>query len=77
MFDATGSFDGQICPRCGSNATITYHYEEGFEELECSACGYISDAEELASLQRFSGELLESDAAADTPAPLPGTKIRA
>lgn len=77
MFDATGSHDGQICPRCGSDATITYHYEEGFEELECSACGYVSDAGELAALQRYGGELLEADRSDDAPAPLPGRKIKA
>lgn len=39
--------------------TITYSYAEGFEELECHACGYRSDEEELAALQRYSGDLLE------------------
>ncbi len=77
VFDATGSHDGQVCPRCGSDATITYHYEEGFEELECSACGYISDSEELGALQRFSSELLESDTDTGRPVPVTGRKIKA
>lgn len=77
MFDATGSFDADICPRCGSDATITYHYEEGFSELECNACGYLSDAEELASLQRFEGELLEDDGEQGNPVPQDGKRIKA
>lgn len=51
--DAEGRHDGEPCPRCGSTATITYHYVEGFEELECPACGYASDAHELAALGRL------------------------
>lgn len=39
--------------------TITYVYSEGFEELECPACGYRSDAEELDLLTRYDGQLLE------------------
>lgn len=77
MFDATGSSEGQACPRCGSEATITYHYEEGFEELECTACGYVSDAEELAALQRFDGELKEVDPGAGHPSALFAKKIEA
>lgn len=77
MFDATGSQEAEICPRCGSDATITYHYEEGFEELECSACGYVSDAEELAALQRYDGQLLESEADSSTPIPRSGKRIDA
>lgn len=77
VFDATGSFDADVCPRCGSNATITYHYEEGFEELECRACGYVSDAEELAALQRFESELLEDSVDQGSPIPNNGKRIRA
>lgn len=77
MFDARGSLDADVCPRCGSEATITYHYEEGFEELECTSCGYVSDAEELAALQRFGGDLLEEAGEQGNPIPQDGKKIRA
>lgn len=71
-FDAEGVEAGDPCPECGSDATITFHYREGFTELECRACGYRSDAEELAALQRYAGDLLErdDDPASDTP-PVP------
>lgn len=59
MYDAEGSFDGLPCPDCGSRETITYHYREGFEELECRACGFRSDREELSELGRYRGELRE------------------
>lgn len=61
MFDAEGHREGASCPECGSEDTVTYHYREGFEELECRTCGFRSDAEELAALQRYNGELLEGD----------------
>ncbi len=77
MFDATGSRDEETCPRCGSDATITYHYEEGFDELECSSCGYVSDAEELAALQRFDGQLLEAEEGQGTPLIRPRQRIKA
>jgi hypothetical protein len=50
---------------------------EGFSELECRACGYRSDAEELSALQRYTGDLLESPGAeADLP-PVPMSPIEA
>jgi len=58
--DAEGRLERTPCPECGSQDTITYHYTEGFTELECRACGYRSDAEELSALQRYGGTLLES-----------------
>jgi transcription initiation factor TFIIIB Brf1 subunit/transcription initiation factor TFIIB len=58
-FDAEGWYLEEPCPRCGSRQTVTYEYEEGFAELECEACGFISDAEELSDLNRYSGELRE------------------
>lgn len=67
MYDAEGHQEGETCPECGSDDTVTYRYREGFEELECRACGYRSDAEELAALQRFGGDLLEDDE--DVPPP--------
>lgn len=77
MYDATGSMDAEICPRCGSDATITYHYEEGFDELECSACGFVSDAAEIAALQRYSGDILLDESAEERPAPPVGKRITA
>lgn len=61
MIDAEGSFDEAPCPACGSTNTLTYEYQEGFNELECRSCGYRSDQEELSALQRYSGDLLEAD----------------
>lgn len=75
VFDATGSNDSDICPRCGSDATITYHYTEGFEELECSACGFMSDAAELSDLQRFDGALKESDEGTGKTIPVPRNRM--
>ncbi len=57
--DAEGHHEGIACPRCGALDTITYVYNEGFDELECPTCGYRSDAEELDLLTRFGGDLLE------------------
>ncbi len=76
-YDAEGSHDGEQCPRCGSEATITYHFAEGFTELECPECGYVSDSEQLADLQRFGGEILESEDGAGTPVAGTLKKIRA
>ncbi len=60
--DAEGRHDGVPCPRCGSVATITYLYVEGFEELECPTCGYVSDAAELEALGRLALGLPEEPA---------------
>jgi uncharacterized metal-binding protein (TIGR02443 family) len=61
MFDGEGRFDDEPCPACGSHDTVSYEYQEGFSEVECRACGFRSDQEELSELQRYSGELLESE----------------
>lgn len=74
MFDAEGFEEGIVCPECGSDDTVSYHYREGFVELECRRCGYRSDAEELAALQRFDGELLEGD---DEEPPIPMKSLKA
>ncbi|MBX3142413.1 MAG: YheV family putative metal-binding protein [Trueperaceae bacterium] len=57
--DAEGFHEQTPCPECGSPETVTYYYNEGFEELECSACGYRSDTQSVSDLQRESGEVLE------------------
>lgn len=67
--DAEGFREGAACPDCGSTDTITFHYREGFDEVECPHCGFRSDALELDSLTRFSADLLESDAEAKLPIP--------
>lgn len=63
--DAEGFHEMTPCPRCGSRDTVTFHYREGFEELECESCGFRSDAEEIASLTRFTGVVLEKDDRSD------------
>jgi Zn ribbon nucleic-acid-binding protein len=75
MFDAEGSFDDEPCPECGSNHTVTFRYDEGFSEIECQACGYRSDHQELSDLQRYSGDLLENDR--ESPPPVPFKSIKA
>ncbi len=57
--DAEGFHERTPCPVCASEDTVTFHYDEGFTELECPGCGYRSDAEEIASLHRYAGDLLE------------------
>lgn len=70
MADAEGMHEGTPCPECGSEDTVRFEYVEGFHELECRSCGWTSDAEELAELQRFAGDLLEgSDRTARPPVP--------
>jgi transcription initiation factor TFIIIB Brf1 subunit/transcription initiation factor TFIIB len=59
-FDAEGWYLEDSCPRCGSTRTITYEYDEGFTELECEDCGFISDTEEVGELNRYTGELRET-----------------
>ena len=61
MWDAEGSRDGETCPNCHSTKTITYHYREGFTELECEECGYQSDLVDLDQLTRFRGDLKEKN----------------
>jgi uncharacterized metal-binding protein (TIGR02443 family) len=76
LFDAEGSFEGVTCPGCGRTNTVTYRYDEGFDELECLDCGYLSDHEELAALQRYDGALLEGDEAEAAPV-IPFRRIKA
>lgn len=75
--DAEGRRERSPCPECGSRDTVTYHYLEGFTELECQACGFRSDAEELSALQRYSGDLLESPGKGVDLPPVPMTPIKA
>lgn len=74
-YDAEGRHDGVPCPDCGSTRTISWHYQEGFDELECRDCGFRSDAEDLDALRRESGDVLRSDD--DAPFPPPDRPIRA
>lgn len=74
--DAEGFEEGVECPACGSRDTITFRYREGFEEYECPRCGYRSDAEELDSLMRYDGTLLEADEDART-VPIPRRSLEA
>ncbi len=75
-FDAEGAREGEPCPLCSSTATVTYRYTEGFEELDCTVCGYSSEQEELSDLHRFGGTLLERDNDKDLP-PVPVGRMRA
>lgn len=74
-YDAEGSHDGDRCPECGSANTITWHFREGFDELECRACGYRSDAAEISALRRDAVDLLRRDDRA--PLPRPGRPLKA
>ena len=67
--DAEGFTEHWPCPQCGSEDTVTYYYREGFTELECKACQYRSDWQELNDLESFSGELLKADPDLDIPLP--------
>ncbi len=67
MFNAEGWHNQDPCPRCGSTQTITYEYDEGFSELECEACGFCSEAQELSDLARYRGELREAGEPDDLP----------
>lgn len=69
MFDAEGSFENDVCPQCGSSDTVTYRYPEGFSELECRECGFCSEYEEFSELQRYSGDLLETEEGSRLPVP--------
>ncbi|MFA5550384.1 MAG: YheV family putative metal-binding protein [Trueperaceae bacterium] len=73
--DAEGFREGVECPRCSSTDTVTFRYLEGFDELECSACGYRSDDQELDSLTRYASGLLEEDT--ETEIPIPRRSIQA
>lgn len=67
--DAEGFREGVECPNCGSRDTITYRYNEGFDELECPDCGYRSDDQELDSLTRYTADLLEDATTLKLPIP--------
>lgn len=67
--DAEGLREGTECPDCGSTDTVTFRYQEGFDELECPQCGYRSDDQELDSLTRYTSELLEEDSSLQLPIP--------
>ncbi len=69
MYDAEGSHDGVPCPQCGSDATVSWRFAEGYDELECRTCGYRSDAEELEALEREVGDVLRGDEGPATPLP--------
>jgi len=75
--DAEGFREQTPCPSCGSRETITYRYREGFEELECEACGYRSDAEEIAALTRYGGAVLERERPEDGSIPVPIRTLKA
>jgi uncharacterized metal-binding protein (TIGR02443 family) len=75
VYDAEGSHDGVPCPECGNEDTISWHYDEGFDELECRACGFRSDARDLADLERAAGDVLIRDD--ETTAGLPRRPLRA
>jgi len=77
MYDATGSYDEEECPRCGNRDTVTWHFADGFEEMECRTCGWVSDAEELAALQRFGGRVLEREDSTGSPVNRLSARIKA
>ena len=45
--------------------------------MECRACGFRSDADELSALQRYSGDLLESSGTEEELPPVPMSAIEA
>ncbi len=73
-YDAEGVEGEETCPECGSLDTVTYHFWEGFTELECRACGYSTEREDIAELTRYRGDLRERER--DLP-PVPVRKIEA
>ena len=73
MFDAEGVELGKACPQCGGRDTVTFVYTEGFSELECRTCGFTSEAQDVADLARYRGDLKE---AGDLP-PIPIKKLEA
>ncbi len=75
--DAEGYLEQVPCPVCGSRNTVTYHYAEGFSELECPDCQYRSDADELAKLQHFVGDILEGEGPRSAPPPIPVKGLKA
>jgi uncharacterized metal-binding protein (TIGR02443 family) len=77
MIDAEGQRERIPCPQCGSEDTVTFHYAEGFTELECAHCGYRSDAEEISALQRYTGDLLEGESSGARLPPIPMRSMKA
>ena len=75
--DAEGFNERVPCPRCASERTVSFHYVEGFDELECPDCGFRSDAEELGALTRFQSGLLEREAAEQDIPPIPIRAMKA
>ncbi len=73
-YDAEGVAGEDPCPECESLDTVTYHFWEGFTELECRACGYSSEREDVTELTRYRGDLRESGR--DKP-PVPVRKLEA
>lgn len=76
MYDAEGEHDGTPCPTCGRTGTIRWHFAEGFDELECPACGYRSDDADLTDLTRAALDVLERDDGDAAPPPR-GDALRA
>ncbi len=71
MYDAEGQYDGTPCPVCGAKeSTIRWHFIEGFDEIECRACGFRSDEDHIAALHREALDTLEGDD--DAPPPRTG-----
>lgn len=67
MYDAEGVELGEACPQCGGRDTVTFVYTEGFSELECRACGFTSEAPDIADLARYRGDLKEKGALPPVP----------
>lgn len=75
--DAEGFNEQVPCPRCGSERTVSFHYVEGFDELECPDCGFRSDAEEIGDLTRFQSNLLEREERGAKRPPVPIRAMKA
>jgi Zn ribbon nucleic-acid-binding protein len=69
-WDAEGIEQHDPCGECGSTNTVTYHYEEGYSDVECRNCGYSSELEDIAELSRYRGDLLEADPGGLLPPPI-------
>jgi uncharacterized metal-binding protein (TIGR02443 family) len=76
-YDAEGHAGLERCPECKALDTVTYEYEEGFSELECRACGYSSELDEIGALTRFDGSLKEADGAPGDRPRVPVKRIEA
>lgn len=67
MYDAEGVELEEACPQCGGRDTVTFVYTEGFSELECRACGFTSEAPDIADLARYRGDLKETSSLPPVP----------